>query len=80
MDIRPEPVSGRGTVWSATINRYQWAPELEPPYVLAQVELEEQPGLRLMTAIVDCEDAPIGMPVSVRFEQSGAAWIPVFGP
>ena len=80
MDIAPEAVSGRGTVWSATINRYRWAPELEPPYVLAFVELDEQPGLRLLTAIVDCDDIPIGTPVSVRFERSGEAWIPVFAP
>jgi uncharacterized protein len=76
----PEVVSGRGTVWSFTVNRYQWNPALEPPYVLAEVELEEQPGLRLLTAIVDCDDVVIGMPVQVRFEPAGDAWAPVFAP
>ena len=79
-DIQPEVSSGRGTVWSFTINRYQWAPGLVPPYVLAEVELDDQPGLRLLTAIVDCDDVVIDMPVHVRFEQAGDAWVPVFAP
>ena len=80
MDVRPEAVSGRGTVWSFTVNRYQWTTELEPPYVIAQVELDEQPELLVLTAIVDDADVRIGMPVTVRFEQSGEVWVPVFGP
>jgi uncharacterized protein len=79
-DIRPEATSGRGTVWSYTVNRYPWSAAMEPPYVIAQVELEEQLGLRLLTSIVDCDQVTIGMPVTVRFERAGDAWIPVFGP
>jgi uncharacterized OB-fold protein len=79
-EVEPEPVSGRGSVWSFTISRYQWTPELEPPYVIAEVELAEQPGLRLLTTIVDCDDIEIGMPVRVRFERAGNHWAPVFGP
>jgi uncharacterized OB-fold protein len=77
-ELEPEVASGRGIVWSFTINRYQWAPNLEPPYVLAEVELEEQLGLRLLTAIVDCDHVTIGMPVHARFEAAGDAWVPVF--
>ena len=73
-------VSGIGTVWSFTLNRYQWAPSLPPPYVLAEVELDEQPELRLLTAIVDCDDVSIGMRVRVQFEPVGDAWVPVFAP
>ena len=79
-DIVSEPTSGRGTVWSFTINRYPWSAAIRPPYVLADVELEEQAGLRLLTSIVDCADVLIGMPVTVRFERAGHAWIPVFAP
>ena len=79
-DIRAEPTSGRGIVWSFTINRYPWTPGIEPPYVLAEVELEEQPGLRLLTSIVECDEVAIGMPVTVRFERAGDAWVPVFAP
>lgn len=75
-----EPACGRGTVWSYTINRYPWSPGLEPPYVIALVELEEQPGLRVLSTLVDCDAVEIGMSVRVRFERAGDAWIPVFAP
>jgi uncharacterized OB-fold protein len=79
-DLEAEVASGIGTVWSFSVNRYQWTPSLAPPYVLAEVELDEQPGLRLLTAIVDCDDVSIGMPVRARFEPAGDAWVPVFAP
>jgi uncharacterized protein len=79
-DLEVEVTSGRGTVWSFTVNRYKWTPGLEPPYVIAEVELEEQAGLLLLTAIVDCDKVTIGMPVHVRFERAGDTWIPVFAP
>jgi uncharacterized protein len=75
-------VSGRGTVLSFTINHQAWLPELDEPYNVAVVELVEQPGLRLMTNIVECanEDVQIGMPVTVRFERAGDVFVPVFAP
>lgn len=68
-----EPVSGRGTVASFTINYQPWFPDMTVPYVIAIVELEEQEGLRLMTNIVDCapEDVAIGVTVEVCFEDTG---------
>jgi len=77
-----EPLSGRGVVYSFTISRYKWSPGIEPPYLVAQVELVEQEGLIVVTNIVDCDvdKAAIGMAVSVRFIQAGSAWIPVFRP
>jgi uncharacterized OB-fold protein len=79
-DVLFEPVSGRATVYSFTINRYQWNSGMVPPYVLAEVELVEQEGLHLLTGIVGCdpEVVEIGMPVTVAFERAGDAWIPVF--
>ena len=43
-------------------------------------ELDEQPGLRLMTNIVDCptDHVEIGMPDEVAFVERGEAFIPVF--
>jgi uncharacterized protein len=87
-DIRPEAVSGLGTVWSYTVNRYPWSPGLTPPYVVAEVELAEQSGLRLLTSIVDsdsdtdfeADEVTIGMRVQVRFERAGDAWVPLFRP
>jgi len=53
-----------------------------PPYVVAIVEIEEQPDVRLTTQIVDCPvgDVHIGMPVEVDFEQHEDVWVPVFRP
>ena len=78
--VEPQAVSGRGTVYSYTINRQAWVPGLEVPFVIAMVELDEQPGLRLMTNIVDCptDEVEIGMPVEVAFVERGEAFIPVF--
>jgi uncharacterized protein len=77
-----QPVSGRGTVWSWTINRYQWVPSMPPPYIVAEVELAEQPGLRLRTNIISADPAHvrIGMPVRVCFARAGQAYIPLFRP
>ena len=36
-DIRPEVLSGRGTVHSFTVNWQPWYPNLDPPYVVAVV-------------------------------------------
>jgi uncharacterized OB-fold protein len=79
--VAPRPVSGRGRVYSFTINRREWAPGLDVPYVIAVVELVEQPGLRLLTNIVGCppEEVTIGMPVRVEFVERGPAFLPVFG-
>jgi uncharacterized OB-fold protein len=79
-DAAPEPVSGRGTVFTFTVNRHRYHPDVPPPYVIAIVELDEQPGLRLPTNIVGCEpeEVRIGARVEVRFEQHGEVHVPVF--
>jgi uncharacterized OB-fold protein len=81
-ELRAEPVSGRGTVFTFTVNRHPFNPAVPLPYVIALVELEEQPGLRLVTNIVGCDpDAVvIDMPVRVRFEDRGEVFVPVFEP
>jgi uncharacterized OB-fold protein len=81
-DVKLDPVSGKATVFSFTINYYQWRPDMPPPYVIAEVELVEQAGLKILTNIVDIEPERIriGMPVSVKFEQAGEVFIPVFAP
>lgn len=79
-NVAPEPVSGRGHVYSFTINRREWSPGLDVPYVIAVVELDEQPGLRLFTNIVGCpaEEVSIGMPAEVEFDERGGAFLPIF--
>jgi uncharacterized OB-fold protein len=76
------PVSGVGSVYSFTIERYTWLPDLPAPYVVAEVELVEQDGLRLLTTIVDCnpDDVTIGMRVAVSFIRQSDVFFPVFRP
>jgi uncharacterized OB-fold protein len=78
--VAPKAVSGAGKVVTYTINRQPWRADLKEPYVVAIVELAEQPGLRFVTNIVGmAPDAVfIDMPVRVRFEQVEDVWLPLF--
>jgi len=80
-DLAPEPVSGRATVATCTVNHQQWAVP-DDPWVIAIVELVEQEGLRLTTNIVGCppDEVAIGQEVTVTFEHHDDVWIPVFEP
>ncbi|MCU6453128.1 OB-fold domain-containing protein [Sphingomonas sp. A2-49] len=80
VEVGPEPVSGRGTVATFTINIQAWTPELAEPYVVAIVELVEQPGLRFATNIVGCapDQVAIDMPVRVTFLPCDDVWLPLF--
>jgi uncharacterized OB-fold protein len=81
-DLAAEPVSGRATVLTFTLNHQPWVPAPDHPYAIAIVEIEEQPGLRLMTNVVGCppQEVRVGMPVQVAFEQHDDVWIPLFTP
>lgn len=84
--VAPEAVSGRANLATFTINHQPWMPGPELPYVVAIVEIVEQPDVRLTTNLVGCDhDAiRIGMPVRVVFEHhedpDGDVWIPLFEP
>ena len=75
------PVSGRGTVFTYTVNHHPYNPDIPLPYVIALVELAEQAGLRVAANIVDCEPESVtcGMAVHVRPEK-GSAGAPQFAP
>ncbi|MCU4186856.1 OB-fold domain-containing protein [Acidiferrimicrobium sp. IK] len=78
----PEPVAGTGTVVGFTVNVQQWLPEFPPPYVIAVVELDEDPTLRITTNVVGCppEEVRIGQRVAVGFDHQEDVWVPVFHP
>jgi uncharacterized protein len=80
--VEPQAVSGRATVASYTVNHQPWIPGFDPPYVIGLVEIEEQPSVRLMTNIVNCEvdEVRIGLPVRVVFQQYDDVWLPLFEP
>ena len=65
------------------MNHQPWIPGFEPPYVIAIVEIEEQPGLRLTTNLVGCtpEELRMDMPVRVVFEErDDGIFLPLFEP
>jgi uncharacterized OB-fold protein len=80
-DVAPEPVSGRATVLTYTVNHQPWDGSTEP-YVIAIVGIPEQDDVRLTTNIVGCEpdEVTIGMPVQVTFEHREPVWFPLFEP
>ncbi|WP_029116553.1 Zn-ribbon domain-containing OB-fold protein [Mycobacterium sp. URHB0044] len=87
-DVAPEPVSGNATVAAFTVNRQPWIPGFEPPYVVAMVELDDEPDVRLVSNVVGAaiEEVHVGMAVGVFFEEwtppsgddDGRVWIPLF--
>jgi uncharacterized OB-fold protein len=80
-DLAPEVVSGRGEVFSFTVNHQSWDGSTEP-YAIALVALPEQEGLRLTTNIVGiaADEVHIGLPVEVTFEQHDLVYFPLFRP
>jgi len=81
-DLAAEPVSGKGEVFTFSVNHHAFNPRVPPPYVIAIVQLPEQVDLRIATNIVNCapEAVEIGMPVRVLFEPHGDLFVPVFEP
>lgn len=67
-----ERVSGQGVIRSWAMVRQALLPGFEGviPYLIVDVELPEQPELRLTGRLLDGPDAPvrIGMPAMVAFE------------
>jgi uncharacterized OB-fold protein len=80
-DASPTEVSGRGTVYSFTVNHQPWDGDAEP-YVIGVVELDEQDGLRLTTNLIEVDPAEvrIGAPVEVVFEDHDPVFLPLVRP
>ena len=80
-EVAPEAVSGRGELYSYTVNHQSWDGSAEP-YAIILVTFPEQEGLRLTSNLVGCDpdDIKIGMPLQVVFEQHGIVWFPLFEP
>ncbi len=65
-----EKVSGRGKVRSWTVIRQSFLSGFDVPFLLVDVQLDEQPGVRMIGRLLDGPDAPLklGDAVSVDFE------------
>jgi uncharacterized OB-fold protein len=70
--LSPAVMSGRGSVYSFTVARQAFHPWFADrlPYVIAVIELIEEPGLRMVSNVVGCEIEAIniGADVEVVFE------------
>lgn len=83
LDVRMEPVSGRGRVYSfIRVHRPQHPAFFEEaPYVVVIIELEEGPRLHSRLVGVEPDDIRLGMDVIVDFEKvDDEISLPVFKP
>ena len=81
-ELAPEQVSGRGRIHTFTIGHHA-ASGIPTPFALVLVELEEQPGLRILANLLDCplDQIAVGMRVAVTFEDVGSdVTLPQFKP
>lgn len=77
----PAEITGRGHVYSFTVNYQRWLPDLDVPYAIVLVEFADHPGVRVAGRLRGCppEQAAIGMAVDVGFEPGpGGVAIPSF--
>jgi uncharacterized protein len=79
-NVAPFAVSGKGTVDTYTVNHQKWAPDMEVPFMIARVKLDDAPGVYLTTNIVNCPVDAVGIddPVQVVFEEQDGLWFPLF--
>ena len=84
-DLAPHVMRGRGRIHSYTLTHYVFHPAFEDavPYPVALIELEEDPGVRIISNLVEIELANIrsGLAVEVVFEDvSRDISLPMFRP
>jgi uncharacterized OB-fold protein len=80
-DVTWVEASGRGTIYSFTVNRRGQGDYRDMAYVLAYVELDEGP--RMLTNIVDCDydKVAVGQSVELVFHDTGkGVALPRFRP
>jgi uncharacterized OB-fold protein len=75
-------LSGKGTIYSfAIVHGFPGIPDIT--LVPVVVELDDAPGARLVTNVIDVDPAAveIGMPVEVTFSDIADGWkLPIFRP
>ena len=73
-------MSGAGTIYTFAVYGRSFSPAFEVPYALALVTLDDDPGVRLMTNIVDSDldQLAVGDPVEVTYEERGEWSLPQF--
>lgn len=70
-ELAATPVSGRGEVFTYTVNHHAFNPAIPLPYVIAIVTLAEQDDLRMVANIIDCEPDSVHIGMAVEVVGSG---------
>jgi uncharacterized OB-fold protein len=76
-------MSGRASVHTFVVMHDTFIRGMDPPFVAAEVELDDQSGLHIPCNIIDCppEQVRIGMPVQITFQQiTEEVTLPQFRP
>jgi hypothetical protein len=83
-DVRPARVSGRGRLYALTVMHQAFLPDFaeDLPFTIALIDLDDAPGVRLLTNIVDADPGSLsaGDPLEVVFEPRGTGAVPQFRP
>lgn len=82
--LTPAKVSGSGTVYSKTVLHQAFLPVFaeDVPFTVALVDLDDAPGVRILTNLIGEGVAELGAgaPVEVFFEERGDSALPQFRP
>ena len=77
-------MSGRGSIYSFTVVRQAFDPAFasQLPFVIWLIELDDAPGMRMLTNVVETDpgDVLVGQAVEVVFEDHGDWALPQFRP
>lgn len=83
-ELTADEVSGRGTLYAMTVMHQAFLPDFadDIPYTIALVDLDDAPGARLLTNIVELGDRRLraGERLRVVFEPRGEVAVPQFRP
>ncbi len=81
-NVSPKAVAGTGEVYSFSVNYQKWHPDMEVPFVVARIALDDVPGILLTSNVIGCdpESVDIGDRVKVTFENREEIWYPLFQP
>lgn len=73
--------SGKGRIYSWTVARQEVHPAFRVPFEIVLVEMENEPGVRIISNMIDCspEEISFDMPVEVCFREVTKEWaLPMF--
>jgi uncharacterized protein len=82
MNVGPRPTSGRATVMAFSVNHQPWSPDMQVPFVVGIVAIDDAPGVQLTTRFIDVEvtEVRVGMAVEVSFLPAEDVFLPLFRP